>query len=171
MLVAEASNHPRHAVRRAGPGDDVDRSRRILITVERRERPLITSMRLIMSGVSQLMSFITWVIAADGTFCGMPSTYSAVSASCVNNEKPRSLMAVPVPPGTRDQFEGGVQLAFGNWVVVDVGDFYKKQKTRTTSASCSTHRLRSPFPGIIRSCTASPGESISCSAEASRRLR
>jgi hypothetical protein len=33
---------------------------------------------------------------------------------------------VPVPPGTRDQFEGGVQQAFGSWVVVDVGYFYKK---------------------------------------------
>ena len=35
---------------------------------------------------------------------------------------------VPVPPGTRDQFEGGVQQAFGNWVVVDLGYFYKKTK-------------------------------------------
>jgi len=35
---------------------------------------------------------------------------------------------VPVPPGTRDQFEGGLQQAFGNWVVVDVGYFYKKTR-------------------------------------------
>jgi hypothetical protein len=35
---------------------------------------------------------------------------------------------VPVPPGTRDQFEGGVQQALGNWVVVDFGYFYKKTK-------------------------------------------
>ena len=34
----------------------------------------------------------------------------------------------PVPPGTRDQFEGGIQQAFGNWVVVDLGYFYKKTK-------------------------------------------
>ena len=34
----------------------------------------------------------------------------------------------PVPPGTRDQFEGGMQQAFGGWVVVDVGYFYKKTK-------------------------------------------
>jgi hypothetical protein len=32
----------------------------------------------------------------------------------------------PVPPGTRDQFEGGIQQAFGNWVVFDLGYFYKK---------------------------------------------
>jgi hypothetical protein len=35
---------------------------------------------------------------------------------------------VPVPPGTRDQFEGGLQQAFGNWVVIDVGYFYKKTR-------------------------------------------
>ena len=35
---------------------------------------------------------------------------------------------VPVPPGTRDQFEGGIQQALGSWVVVDVGYFYKKTK-------------------------------------------
>ena len=35
---------------------------------------------------------------------------------------------VPVPPGTRDQFEGGIQQALGNWVVIDVGYFYKKTK-------------------------------------------
>ena len=35
---------------------------------------------------------------------------------------------VPVPPGTRDQFEGGIQQALGNWVVVDLGYFYKKTK-------------------------------------------
>ena len=29
-------------------------------------------------------------------------------------------------PGVRDQFEGGVQQAFGQWVVVDAGYFYKK---------------------------------------------
>ena len=34
----------------------------------------------------------------------------------------------PVPPGTRDQFEGGIQQAFANWVVVDLGYFYKKTK-------------------------------------------
>ena len=35
---------------------------------------------------------------------------------------------VPVPPGIRDQFEGGIQQGFGNWVVFDVGYFYKKTK-------------------------------------------
>ena len=35
---------------------------------------------------------------------------------------------VPVPPGTRDQFEGGLQQAFGNWVVFDFGYFYKKTR-------------------------------------------
>ena len=35
---------------------------------------------------------------------------------------------VPVPPGVRDQFEGGIQQAFGGWVVVDAGYFYKKTK-------------------------------------------
>ena len=31
----------------------------------------------------------------------------------------------PLPPGTRDQVEVGVQQGFGRWVVVDVGYFYK----------------------------------------------
>jgi hypothetical protein len=32
---------------------------------------------------------------------------------------------VPLPAGTRDQFEGGIQQAFGRWIVADVGYFYK----------------------------------------------
>jgi hypothetical protein len=32
----------------------------------------------------------------------------------------------PVTPGTRDQFEGGIQQAFGGWLVADFGYFYKK---------------------------------------------
>jgi hypothetical protein len=35
---------------------------------------------------------------------------------------------VPVPPGIRDQFEGGIQQGLGSWVVVDVGYFYKRTK-------------------------------------------
>jgi hypothetical protein len=33
---------------------------------------------------------------------------------------------VPLPPGTRDHVEVGVQQALGRWVVVDLGYFYKK---------------------------------------------
>jgi len=32
---------------------------------------------------------------------------------------------IPLPPGTRDHVETGVQQAFGGWVVFDVGYFYK----------------------------------------------
>jgi hypothetical protein len=32
---------------------------------------------------------------------------------------------VPLPAGTRDQVEAGVQQAFGKWIVADVGYFYK----------------------------------------------
>jgi hypothetical protein len=32
---------------------------------------------------------------------------------------------VPLPAGTRDQVEAGVQQAFGRWIVADVGYFYK----------------------------------------------
>jgi hypothetical protein len=35
---------------------------------------------------------------------------------------------VPLPPGTRDQLEGGIEQAFGGWLVADVGYFYKKTK-------------------------------------------
>ena len=31
----------------------------------------------------------------------------------------------PLPAGTRDQVEVGLQQAFGRWVVADVGYFYK----------------------------------------------
>ena len=34
----------------------------------------------------------------------------------------------PVPPGTRDHVEAGIQQAFGGWIVVDAGYFYKKTK-------------------------------------------
>jgi hypothetical protein len=37
---------------------------------------------------------------------------------------------IPLPPGRRDHVEAGVQQAFGSWVVVDTGYFYK----RTTNA-------------------------------------
>jgi carboxypeptidase family protein len=33
-----------------------------------------------------------------------------------------------LPPGVRDQFEGGIQQALGRWVVADFGYFYKKTK-------------------------------------------
>jgi hypothetical protein len=32
---------------------------------------------------------------------------------------------VPLPAGTRDQVEAGLQQAFGHWIVADVGYFYK----------------------------------------------
>ncbi len=35
---------------------------------------------------------------------------------------------VPLPPGIRDQVEGGIQQAIGRWLVVDVGYFYKHTK-------------------------------------------